>query len=276
MIFQGKNVFNASFDAYADDYHTVRPGYPAQLFKDIQEQCGINRSSRLLEIGTGSGIATIELAKFSGEVVAIEPGANLAKIARKQTENLNNVKVVEVMFENFQFKEKFDSILAFTAFHWVSEATKYQKVVALLKDSGSLVLIWNSFFQSDSPVTVEVNKAYRKFLPGVYGEESQIAEVNRGVLAKLNRREQEIGQSSLFYTVFLQKYLTNCQYNEQTYPKLLNTFPKVVEIEDAKRKAFLSHVSSVVRHFGTISVPVLTTLIVCKKRSSFLETVGES
>lgn len=276
MIFQGKNIFNASFDAYAGDYDSVRPGYPPKLFTDIQEQCGINSESRLLEIGSGSGIATTALAKISGEVVGIEPGANLAKIARERTKEFGNVKIVEAMFENYNSKAEFDSVLAFTAFHWISEASKYQKAANLLDEEGSLVLVWNSFFQSDSPVTDEVNRLYRDFLPSVYSGESKTVEVNAGVLNKLNRREQEISRNDLFYLVFLQKYLTVYHYDETAYPKLLNTFPKIVRVEDKARKRFLAEVSGTIKRLGKVRVPILTTLAVCRKRPAFLNAVGKA
>jgi len=274
MMFKGKSIFNASFDVFANNYHSVRPGYPAPLFEDVRDRCGIDADSHLLEIGAGSGIATVELANLGCHIIAIEPGAHLAAIAREQTEQFKNVEVVEGTFENFQTTGKFDAVLAFTAFHWLSEGDKFQQVLDLLNDSGSLVLVWNSFFQSDSQATMDVNRAYRECLPEVYPEESIVADVNKGVLSKLNRREQEVVANPLFYPVFLRKYLTTYNYDEQTYSKLLNTFPKVVEVEDGKRLKFLERIFEIVKRHGKISVPVLTTLIVCQKRDHFLEAIA--
>lgn len=274
MMFKGKNIFNASFDLFAETYHSVRPGYPAQLYADIKELCGFNNASRLLEIGAGSGIATVELAKFGGKVVAIEPGGHLAAITRKQTERLQNVEVLEETFESFESSDRFDAILAFTAYHWIDEGIKHRKVLGLLDDAGSLVLVWNSFFLSDSAVTAEVNKAYGEYLPDVYPNESSVVEVNEGVLNKLHRREQEVVQNSLFYTVALHKYYTVYNYDAETYPKLLNTFPKVVEVSEEQRKKFFARISEIVEQHDTIAVPVLTTLIVCKKKSDFLHAIA--
>lgn len=273
-MFKGKTIFNASFDVFAETYHSVRPGYPAQLYADIRELCGIGKESRLLEIGAGSGIATAELAKFGGRVVAIEPGSHLAAIARKQTEGFPNVEVLEKTFEDFESSERFDAVLAFTAYHWIDQGIGYQKVRDLLDDAGSLVLVWNSFFFSDSAVTAEVNRAYHEYLPDAYPDESTVEEVNGGVLSKLHRREQEVVQNPLLYTVGICKYCTAYNYNAETYPKLLNTFPKIVEISEEKRRKFFERISEIVSKHGTISVPVLTTLIVCKKRSGFLKSIS--
>jgi len=274
MMSKGKSIFNASFDVFAENYHSVRPGYPIQLFEDIKDLYGIGSDSRVLEIGAGSGIATVELAKIGCRVLAIEPGSHLAAIARKQTEGSKNVEVLEGTFEGFESSERFDAILAFTAYHWIDEGIKYQKVLDLLDDAGSLVLVWNSFFLSDSEVTAEVNRAYHQYLPDAYPSESSVAEVNEGVLSKLHRREQEIVQNLLFYTTALRKYFTVYNYDDQTYPKLLNTFPKIVEVEEGQRKRFFARITEIVSKYGTISVPVLTTLIVCKKRSGFLHAIS--
>ncbi|MFA5942124.1 MAG: class I SAM-dependent methyltransferase [Candidatus Paceibacterota bacterium] len=276
MMFKGKNIFNASFDVYADNYHSVRPGYPVALFSDIKEQCGIDGSSRLMEIGAGSGIATIELAKLGCHIVAIEPGARLAAIAREQTSSFKNVEIIEDTFENFRVAEKFDAILAFTAFHWLSEGDKFKQVSDVLNKSGHLILVWNSFFQDDSSVTAEINNAYHEFLPDVYPDESTVNNVNEGVLLKLNHREQEVVANPLFYPIYLRKYLTVYNYDDQTYPKLLNTFPKIVEVEEEKRSRFFGHISEIVKRHGAISVPVLTTLIICQRRNHFLEVVTNS
>jgi protein-L-isoaspartate O-methyltransferase len=274
MMFRGNTLFNASFDIFANAYHSVRPGYPEQLFADIRMQCDIDERSRVLEIGAGSGIATVKLAEYGCPVVAIEPGGHLAEIARQQTAKYRNVEVRETTFEGLEPTEAFNAVMAFTAFHWLSEASKYEKVARLLSPAGNLVLVWNSFFQCDSPATAATNKACAEFLPEVYSDASTAAEVNQGVLAKLSRREQEIGENSLFNKVFLRRYLTRYNYDADTYPKLLNTYPKVIAVEDSRRKAFLSRLSDIIREHRTISVPVLTSVIVCKVRESLLEMIA--
>lgn len=273
MIFQGEKMFDASFDIFANNYDDVRPGYPAQMYGDIQRICAVSARSSLLEIGAGSGIATIELAKLGCKVVGIEPGSNLVAIAKQKITEYPNAEIKEAMFEEFEAKEKFDVILALTSFHWISEYMKYKKVSDLLNDDGSFVLVWNSFFQSDSPVSQEINAIYQEILPDIYP--SSDVNVNISVLNKLNAREREIHESDLFYIHFLRKYITVCNYDSETYPKLLNTFPKIIKADKKRRQEFLEKVGSVVKKYGTISLPLLTTLIICKKRENFLNSIGK-
>lgn len=273
MMLRGRSIFNVSFDVFARNYHSVRPGYPSEVYTDIASQCGITQDSRLLEIGAGSGIATLELAKMGCDVLALEPGGNLAAIARDNTKQYPKVKVVEGTFEDFESSEPFDAILAFTAFHWIKDGGegRFQKVASLLRSSGSLSLVWNSFFLSDTPVMAEVNAAYCELLPEVYPDDPAIGAVNQAVLEKLHRREQEVVGDSTFYTVYLRKYLASYRYDDETYPKLLNTYPKIIEVDGDRRQAFLDRIGIIVKRHGTIMVPVLTTLIVCKRREYFLQ-----
>ncbi|MBA4319931.1 MAG: hypothetical protein C0412_16145 [Flavobacterium sp.] len=273
MIFQGEKMFDASFDIFANNYDDVRPGYPAQMYEDIQKICDVSAQSRLLEIGAGSGIATVELAKFGCQIVGIEPGSNLVTIAKRKTAKHANIEIKEVMFEEFESAEKFDVVLALTSFHWISEYMKYKKVFDSLNDNGSFVLVWNSFFQSDSLAAQEINALYQEILPDVYPPSD--VDVNISVLSKLNSREREIHESDLFYIHFLRKYVTVCNYDSKTYPKLLNTFPKIIKTDKKRRQEFLDRVGLVVKKYGKISIPLLTTLIICKKRDNFLHSIGK-
>jgi protein-L-isoaspartate O-methyltransferase len=196
MRMKGKTIFNASFDVFAETYHSVRPGYPAQVYADIKEVCRLDSRSRLLEIGAGSGIATAEIAKFGSKIVAIEPGSHLAAIAREQTKEYKNVEVREEAFEDFHSAERFDAILAFTSFHWLKEEEKYQKVYELLKDTGNLVLVWNYFFQINSPVTVAVNRVYHEFLSDVYPGQKSVYKINDEVFSTL--AERYLSEKGLF------------------------------------------------------------------------------
>lgn len=276
MKMKGKTIFNASFDVFAENYHSVRPGYPAQLYADIKELCEIGKESRLLEIGAGSGIATLEIAKFGSKIVALEPGSHLAAIAREQTKEYTNVEVCEETFEGFQSSERFDAILAFTSFHWIKGENKYQRILKLLNDAGNLVLVWNYFFQADSPVAVAVNKVYHEILSGVYPGQKGIHKVNEGVFSTMTLREQRVIQNPLFYPEFMRKYLVEYNYSAEMYAKFLNTFPKIIAVKEEQRARFLQRISEVVAKYGKISVPVLTSLIICKRKDYFLQAVADS
>lgn len=272
MIFRGKSIFDASFDVYADNYHQVRPGYPQAMYEDIRKECGITTESRILEIGSGSGIATAELAKYGCEVVGLEPGGNLAAIAREQTSGAPAVKIVEATFEDYRADGAFDAVLALTAFHWISGAARFNKVRDLLEPHGCMVIVWNSFFQCGSLVTGEVNAAYHDLLPDLYPAGD--TDVNAEVAAKLNGRVVEVQQNEDFCLTFLKRYLTVYRYDGTSYPNLLKTYPKIISLDEQRREAFLQKISEIVGRNGWISVPVQTTLLVCRRKDYFMRSIA--
>ncbi|MBU1349531.1 MAG: class I SAM-dependent methyltransferase [Patescibacteria group bacterium] len=208
------------------------------------------------------------------KIVGIEPGSNLVAIAKEKTKDYPNVEIVEAMFEDFESSEKFDCLIALTSFHWISEQAKYKKAYDLLNRNGHFVIVWNSFFQSASDATKEVNSLYHEMLPDIYPEQND--DVNLGVFCKLNGRELEIVGSDMFYLYFLRKYVTVYNYDKETYPMLLNTFPKIIKVEKERREKFLKRVGEIVEKHGTLSVPVLTTLLITKKKDVFLDEIGKA
>ena len=48
-----------TFDAVADLYEAARPSYPNELFDDLVDLAELKPGARLLEIGCGTGKATV-------------------------------------------------------------------------------------------------------------------------------------------------------------------------------------------------------------------------
>lgn len=69
-----------SFNAAANTYHRARPPYPEAVFDLLADRCGLKAGARVLEIGAGNGLATGSLLAAGAQVVAVEPGPNLASI----------------------------------------------------------------------------------------------------------------------------------------------------------------------------------------------------
>lgn len=73
----------STFDSVAQRYERARPGYPAEMFDELAALAGLDGSARVLEIGPGTGKATRGLLRRGWSVVAVEPGAQLAAVARR-------------------------------------------------------------------------------------------------------------------------------------------------------------------------------------------------
>ena len=67
-------------------YDEVRPGYPEELFDDVVSLSGIPAGGRILEIGCGTGQATVPFARRGYRILCVELGENLAAVARRNLE----------------------------------------------------------------------------------------------------------------------------------------------------------------------------------------------
>ena len=273
MNFRGEKLFDASFDKFAKTYDEVRPRYPIQLYKDIQSFCGISSQTNLLEIGTGSGIATKEIAKLKARIITVEPGDNLVEVAKQNLSGYQNIQFICDTFENCDFKgRQFDIILSATTFHWLERDSKYYDCYRYLKDNGILVLYWNSFCRENSPIMREIDEVYARNLSATYERKS---DVNRGVLDKVIKREQELIQSEYFYISALKRYRTEYQYDSDSYVALLNTYPKIIKLSSEVRNKFLAEIKEVIIKNGNqITIPILTSLYICRKREQFTNDFG--
>ena len=268
-----EKLFDASFDKFAKNYDTVRPRYPIQLYRDIQEFCNISSRTNLLEIGTGSGMATEEIAKLNPKIITVEPGENLVEVARQNLSKYDNIQFICDTFENCDFEEnQFDIILSATTFHWLNKESKYYDCYKYLKNNGFLVLFWNSFCRENSQIMKEIDEVYARNLSETYERES---DVNKSILDKIIKREQELIQSEYFYLVALKRYKTEYQYNADSYVALLNTYPKIIKLKSEVRNKFLREIKEViVKNGNKITIPVLTSLYICRKKEQFTNDLG--
>lgn len=250
---------NLSFGQFADDYAGARPGYPKEAIDLVIAKAKLGPESAVLEIGVGTGIATQEIAKTGTSLVGIEPSENLLRIARSVLANNDRVELLAQSFEDFKTDRVFDAVLSATAWHWLKQDDKYQRVAKMLKPGGVLAIFWNSFCRHGDQVDLEVDRAYQRYLPGV----------NQNVLAKITDKVREIASNDWFYISHLQQFLVSYTYDADRFVALLKTYPKVIEAPAADRDQFLEAVRQIVKTHGAVTVPVLTTVCICRRIEDF-------
>ncbi len=129
------------FDEDPELYDRARPGYPDALFRALSEPAEIGPGARVAEIGPGTGQATATLAAGGARVVAVELGAALAAALQRNL-TAAPVEVVVCPFEDWQLpSEPFDTLVAFTAWHWLDPAVRAAKAGAALHPGGALATI---------------------------------------------------------------------------------------------------------------------------------------
>ncbi len=129
------------FDAAAEDYQRTRPVCPAELFDDLIGLGGLDPGGRVVEIGCGTGQATVPMAERGLAVTAVELGPRLAAIARRRVAGFPAVSVVTSAFEDWEPDEAaFDAVVAVSSLHWVDAPLRYARPHALLRPGGILAV----------------------------------------------------------------------------------------------------------------------------------------
>jgi SAM-dependent methyltransferase len=135
-----------TFDEIAELYDRGRREPPDHIFNDLFVQAGIEPSSaRILEIGCGTGQATLPLARRGCHIVCVEMGANLARIARRNLAGFPRVRVDTSRFEDWEPGSlSFDIVFAATSWHWLDPRLRYAKAAQVLRPAGILAFTTGS------------------------------------------------------------------------------------------------------------------------------------
>jgi protein-L-isoaspartate O-methyltransferase len=137
-----QELLRTTFEQVPELYDRARPNYPPQIFDDLVALAQIPEQARLLEIGSGTGQATLPLAERGYAITCVELGEQLAAVAQRKLASFPNVEVINANFESWEpARADFDAILAFTAFHWIAPEVRYKRTAELLSDHGKLAIV---------------------------------------------------------------------------------------------------------------------------------------
>lgn len=87
--------FERTFDNATLDYDESRPFYVKELYDDIFRYKTIDSNSKVLEIGIGTGKATLPILETQCQFTAIEPGEHLAKVAKERFQGYRKNMVIK-------------------------------------------------------------------------------------------------------------------------------------------------------------------------------------
>lgn len=144
-----------SFGAAAHSYDAHRPRYPDQLVDDLLAF----GARRVLDVGAGTGIASMQLAQRGADVLAVEPDTRMASIAQGK-----GIPCEIATFEQWgPAGRRFDLVVFAASFHWVDPAVALPKVRDVLSGGGRLALIWNRL-RPTRPTRAEFESIYKDYM----------------------------------------------------------------------------------------------------------------
>ena len=212
-----KTTFNTTPTLYEE----VRPGYPAELIRDVIDLSGIKNHSRILEIGCGTGKATRPFAERGYELVCLDIGADLIAVARERLRKYPNVSFLEQAFEVWKLEGQFDLIISATAFHWVDPKVRYLKASEVLRSGGCLAVFSNQHIRKDEGFFAESQSLYDKYYLPMSTNRPTHATSFPGVEA--------------FQDPIKRVYPWTQTYSSEQYIKLLGTYSGHIALPDENR-----------------------------------------
>jgi SAM-dependent methyltransferase len=258
----------ATFDEAALPYDEVRPGYPEVLFDDVVSLSGIASGGRILEIGCGTGQATVPFARRGYRILCVELGENLAAVARRNLEAYPRAEVLVGPFEEWRPQEAaFDLTVSATAFHWLDPEVAYPKVAGALRPRGSLTLFWNVHVHTDADRDFfeEAQRIYERETPEIVRYDD-----SRGLPRpdEVPSRTPEIENSGLFEVKATRNYRWDETYDAAGYLRVLNTYSGHRSLSNHARERLFQGIADLIdqQFGGSITKGYLTTLYVARRR----------
>ncbi|HEX4215046.1 MAG TPA: methyltransferase domain-containing protein [Candidatus Dormibacteraeota bacterium] len=231
-----------TFNRIPDLYDRARPGYPEALFDDLAGLIGLGPGCRVLEIGCGTGQATIPMAERGCHVTAIELGPDTAAFATRKLARFADVQVVNAAFESWPLPdEPFDVVLAATAFHWIDPAIRVVRAADALRPGGALVTLSNHHVQGDDGgFSIAVQDCYLRWVPGTKpGFRLPRPEDVR------DDGEEIVGAGRFEAPIFL-RHRWDRTHDSRGFVELLATFSDVLALDEEARSGLLGCISALI------------------------------
>ncbi|MFI5910683.1 class I SAM-dependent methyltransferase [Dactylosporangium sp. NPDC051541] len=252
------------FDEDAVRYDRARPRYPVELFDDLAA-AGVTAGAGVLEIGCGTGQATVSLAERGCRIVAVELGADLAALARRNLARFDAVEVVTAAFEGWALPaEPFDVVFAATAFHWIDPAVRVSKSADAVRLGGLLATVGTHHIAGgswDEAFFDAIQECYSRFDP------STPAGLRLQRARDIVEDDRELVSSGRFGAATFSRYEWEQSYSTAEYLDLLLTYSGHRALPDEQRSALLDAIARLidVELGGRIVKRYLTELRVARR-----------
>jgi SAM-dependent methyltransferase len=251
-----------TFNENAENYDRWRPRYVHALFGDIIDFSGLHKACDALEIGIGTGQATLPFLQTGCRLTAVEPGKALAAYAKRAFRAYENFDVLNMDFESYAGEENlYDLIYSATAFHWIRADIGYPRVYRLLKPGGTAALFWNhpSVNEKGDVLHAAIQRIYQEYKP--FGNAAA-----PGFDPRACREKIELLNHYGFVDVTLKIYHNTRTLGAKAYISLLNTYSDHSSLaNDIRRKVEDGISTAIERHGGEVRIYDTIDLYMARK-----------
>jgi SAM-dependent methyltransferase len=237
----------------------VRPTYPDELYDDLANVVG-GAGERVLEVGCGSGQATLGLLNRGWEVVAVDPGDDLVALAKARVSG--KVSFYVARFEAFDPPAgSFRLVASAQAWHWIDPAVSFPKAAAALEPGGWLAVFGHVPMSPSANILERLEPVYHKIAPDLWRPPPQAWYLPEGPVRGL------FDASGLFGPVAHRSYTWSEQVTPEAFIRQLRTRSDYNLIDADRRDRLLAEVEKVLIPLGELSLTNETHLYRASLRS---------
>ncbi|MGQ0542541.1 MAG: class I SAM-dependent methyltransferase [Blastocatellia bacterium] len=149
------------FSNRVENYVKYRPGYPPEVLGFFRDNLGLTESSKIADVGSGTGLSSKLFLENGNTVYGVEPNAKMRDAAAQYLRDFSNFQNIDGLAEATTLPEcTVDFVTAAQAFHWFDPEKTRGEFRRILKPGGYIALIWNERQLNTTPFLTE----YEKFL----------------------------------------------------------------------------------------------------------------
>ncbi|MBP0451589.1 class I SAM-dependent methyltransferase [Kitasatospora sp. RG8] len=258
------------FGEVAELYDTARPGYSDALVTEVLAYAALGDRTAV-EVGAGTGKATVPFAEPGTPLVCIEPDPRMAEVLRRNTARFPAVRVRSGRFEDWRpGGRRFGLLLAASSWHWVDPQRRWDLAHGALAPGGALALFWNPHRVRDARLQAALAEVDRRhgMANTPHGvPASSFGEVPGSSLGPDGWPEAECRRDGRFTDLRAVRYRQDRSYDTDGYLDLLASLSAYRALPSGRRGQVLAETAHVLdAHGGRIAMDHFSDLFLARAR----------
>jgi SAM-dependent methyltransferase len=258
-----RDVFGEAVNEYAN----ARPGYPDDMIDDVLSYA--DPVSEILEVGAGTGKATVSFAARGVPMTCLEPDPRMAARLAEECLSFPQVTIEVTRLENYSRPLAFDALIAAQSWHWVDPARRWDLAHEALRIGGTMALFWNKYIVADD----ETRRAFQEI-----DERYGVVNAMNGVTSNENEGEIELEEGwpaydlasdARFEDLVSRRYRRHLDYDTATYMDLLASTSGYRILDETDRDHLFDEVTALLNGRGEpLTLNIVTDLFLGRTAST--------
>ncbi len=242
-----------TFRTIPQHYDRSRIGYPLAVFSDVISYAWLQKTDPILEVGAGTGIATVPFARTGNPLIVNDLSRSLLSVAKKKLKHYHNVQYAVGQYEDARLpKNYFALITSAQAFHWIKPSIRFTRTLQLLKKGGVVALFWNFSYYNKGVgrMAMRLHKKYARSQDG-----------------KANIIIDQLKRNRHFTGAVLKIYRRNLHMTKQEYINMQTSFSWYLALSETRKRQALAELKDGLKRFpDRMPMPIKTKLILARKK----------